>query len=101
MNDRLKVVPCRVESETRAHYSDRAAMSQPYFSEWDDKTMQEVFGNRLWKAGQNLLITQSELERIAGSFGNDAVNAKVLLERIRRELKAFREAAVDEWKDQW
>lgn len=75
-------------------------LAAPGFSEWDDGQMQDLFGKRLWKAAQNLLITQSEVARIAGSFGNDAVNAKILLERIQRELKAFREAAVDEWKDQ-
>ena len=74
-------------------------LSAPGFSEWDDDLMQDLFGKRLWKAAQNLLITQSEVARIAGSFGADAVNARVLLERIQRELKAFREAAVDAWKE--
>jgi hypothetical protein len=75
-------------------------LAAPGFSEWDDQIMKDVFGERLWKAGQNLLITQSEIARIAGSFGSDAVNAKVLLERIQRELKSFREAAIDKFNDQ-
>lgn len=74
-------------------------LAAPGFSEWDDALMQDLFGKRLWKSAQNLLITQSELERIAGSFGTGTVNAEVLVERIRRELKAFREATVDEWRD--
>lgn len=92
-------VPCRVSHDLRSHMTDLANATQPAFSEWDDDLMKDLFGDRLWQAAQNLLITQSEVARIADSFGQDAVNAKVLLERIQRELKAFREASVDAWRE--
>jgi hypothetical protein len=69
----------------------------PSFSEWDDAIMQDIFGKRLWKAAQNLLHTQSQLERTAGSFGLDPEKALAL---IREDLKKFREAAIDQWRDQ-
>lgn len=71
-------------------------LSAPGFSEWDDATIHDLFGSRIWRAAQQLLITQSELERSAGSFG---VDPKKVLERIRVELKDFREATIEQWRD--
>lgn len=66
------------------------------FSEWDDAQMRELFGDRLWKAAQNLLIAQSQLERTAGSFGLAPDRALAIL---RQDLKKFREACIEQLKD--
>lgn len=67
------------------------------FDEDDDALMHDIFGKRLWRAAQALLQTYAEIKRVQGSFG-EPDKARVF-EQIMPELKAFRDGAIDAFKD--
>lgn len=68
------------------------------FDEWDDDLLHDLMGNdRMGKATQQLLLTYSEILRTEKSFGADPKKAlPALMDAVRK----FREACVDQWRDQ-
>jgi hypothetical protein len=81
VNDR---VPCRVTLDTQSHYSDLAQAEQPVFSAYDDDLLQDLFGERMWKAAQGVLLMRSNPDLSPGD---------------KKKIEAFYQAAVDQWRD--
>ena len=94
MNDDL---PCRVSIDTALHYAALNRAEQAVFDEYDEDLMKDIFGGRLAKPAQELLVSLHQIEMIQGSFG-EPDKAKAF-DRLLVELKAFREAAKDAWRD--
>lgn len=92
-------IPCRVSADIRKYHSDLNHAEPVAFNEYDDVMMRDIVGDHLRKPIQDLLITQSQIRAIRGSFGDDSVNKEKLLESIFAELDALREACIDAYKD--
>jgi hypothetical protein len=77
-------IPCRVTLDTQAYYSDLAQAEQPVFDAHDDDLLQDLFGERMWKAAQSVLLMRSNPDLSPGD---------------KKKIEAFYQAAVDQWKD--
>lgn len=70
------------------------------FNEYDEGIMHDVVGNkRLAKPIQELLEILCAITAVNGSFGDDTINKAKAFDQILPQLKALREACVDEWRD--
>lgn len=92
-------VPCRVTADLRRYEREQDRLASQ-FDEHDDAVMHDVLGNdRLAKPVQALLISLREIETVHGSFGADCLNKAKLLDALLPELRALRQACIDEFRD--
>lgn len=68
------------------------------FDPWDEALMHDLMGNeRMGNAAADIIQAIDQFDRTDGSFGADAEKAVAFL---IPKLRAFRQAAIDQWKEE-
>lgn len=92
--------PCRVSADLTTHELAQRAGEPTTFDPHDDALMHDAIGGgRLVAPVQALLVSLDEIEKVHGSFGADCLNKARLLDALLPELRALREAVLDEARD--